>query len=121
MHEQTQAAARALIWDQTPSTEVYPGITRQTIVSGGATLTRYIYAPGCVFPVHQHPDEQITVVHSGEIEFTVNGAPLTLRAGAVALIPGNVPHGARVVAGETVVTDNYFPSANRAPLELRDS
>jgi quercetin dioxygenase-like cupin family protein len=96
----------------------YPGVTRQTVISSDATLTRYTYAPGCVFPVHQHPDAQITVVHSGVIEFDVAGEPVVLRAGQVALIPGGVSHGARVTGDDTVVTDNYFASARRAPLAV---
>ena len=47
------------------------------------------------------------------------GQRVTLRAGQIAIIPGNVPHGARVVAGDVVVTDNYFASAERAPLTVR--
>lgn len=112
--------ARALQWDAIEASEPYPGVMRQTVVTETATLTRYTYAPGCVFPTHQHPDEQVTVVHAGEIEFEVAGQRLTLRAGQVAVIPGNMPHGARVVAGDVVVTDNYFASANRAPLTVQE-
>ena len=107
---------RVVAWDDVPSTEVFVGIFRQAVVSTDATIVRYVYHPGCVFPEHRHPESQITVVHSGEIEFTVGGAPVTLRAGQVALIPGGMPHGARVITSEIVVTDNYIASADRAPL-----
>jgi quercetin dioxygenase-like cupin family protein len=113
--------SRLLRWTDIESTEVYPGIFRQAITSAESTLVRYTYHPGCVFPVHQHPEEQVTVVHSGEIEFTVAGRPLIVRAREVAVIPGGVPHGARVTAGEIVVTDNYIASANRTPLQIVDS
>jgi len=105
-------------WDEVQRTEVYPGIHRQTIVTCESTVTRYIYHPGCVFPMHQHPEEQVTIVHSGEIEFTVGGATVVLRAGQIAIIPGNLPHGARVTASKIVVTDNYIASANRTPLRM---
>ncbi|MCO5178180.1 MAG: cupin domain-containing protein [Thermomicrobiales bacterium] len=105
-----------IAWDDVPSTEVFAGIYRQAVVSDEATVVRYIYHPGCVFPEHRHPESQITIVHSGEIEFTVGGDVMTLRAGQVALIPGSTPHGARVIASELVVTDNYIASANRTPL-----
>lgn len=110
------AEQRVLDWDDVPAEEVFDGIFRQAIVTGDATVVRYVYHPGCVFPSHQHPEEQITVVHSGAIEFTVGGEVMTLRAGHVAVIPGGVPHGARVTGDEVVVTDNYIASANRAPL-----
>jgi quercetin dioxygenase-like cupin family protein len=111
-------SAQLVDWDSVERVFPYDGVTRQTIISADATLTRYTYAPGCVFPVHQHPDAQITVVHSGVIEFDVAGEQVVLRAGQVALIPGGVPHGARVSGAETVVTDNYFASARRAPLDV---
>lgn len=113
--------SRVVTWDDIAASEVYPGITRQEVVSNGSTLVRYTYLPGCAFPVHQHPEEQITVIHSGQIEFVVAGIMLVLHAGQVAVIPGGVPHGARVTANEIVVTDNYVASANRSPLSMSES
>ena len=81
------STAHIVEWDLVERAFPYEGVTRQTIISADATLTRYTYAPGCVFPVHQHPDAQITVVHSGVIEFDVAGKHVVLRAGQVALIP----------------------------------
>ncbi|HUG14671.1 MAG TPA: cupin domain-containing protein [Thermomicrobiales bacterium] len=106
------------LWNDVEPVEVFPGIFRQALVTEESTIVRYTYHPGCVFPVHQHPEEQVTLVHSGEIEFEVDGAPLTLRAGQIAVIPGRMPHGARVTAGEIVVTDNFIASARRSPLSF---
>lgn len=69
-------------------------------------MIRYVYQPGSVFPVHQHPEEQITIILSGSIDFTVDGALLTLAAGQCALIPGNTPHGASVSGSGIVETLN---------------
>jgi quercetin dioxygenase-like cupin family protein len=103
-------------WDDIPTEEVFPGIHRQLLVTAESTIVRYTYHPGCVFPVHQHREEQVTLVHSGVIDFEVAGLPVTLRAGQVAVIPGGTPHGARVSGPEIVVTDNYIASASRTPL-----
>jgi len=103
-------------WDEIPAEEVFDGIFRQAIVTESSTVVRYVYHPGCLFPVHSHPEEQITVVHSGEIEFTVDGEIVILKQGQVAVIPGGTPHGARVTGGDVVVTDNFIASANRTPL-----
>jgi quercetin dioxygenase-like cupin family protein len=113
--------AAVINWDEVEATELFPGVIRQAVVSATSTVVRYTYHPGCVFPVHQHPEEQITIVHTGEIAFEVDGQPVTLRAGQVAIIPGGVPHGARVLASETVITDNYIASANRTPLQFDGS
>lgn len=113
--------ARVVNWDAIEAIEVFPGVIRQALTTATSTVVRYTYHPGCVFPVHQHPEEQVTIVHTGEIEFEVAGEPVMLRAGQIAVIPGGIPHGARVTASETVVTDNYIASANRTPLQFEGS
>ncbi len=113
--------AQIINWDAIDEDEIYTGVTRQKLTTETSTVVRYTYHPGCVFPVHQHPEEQVTIVHSGAIEFEVGGEVVVLKAGQVAIIPGGVPHGARVTAGETVVTDNYIASANRTPLQFEES
>jgi quercetin dioxygenase-like cupin family protein len=42
------------------------------------------------------PQDQITSVATGEIDFIVAGEPVTLRAGQTAALPGDRPHAARV-------------------------
>lgn len=108
-------------WKDIPEEEVFPGIFRQALVTASSTIVRYVYHPGCDFPVHSHPEEQITIVHSGEIEFSVDGQKVILREGQVAVIPGGTPHGARVLADEVVVTDNFIASANRTPIAFDQS
>lgn len=105
-------------WDEIESVEVYPGIFRQSLSTPESTIARYTYHPGCVFPLHRHAEEQVTIVQTGEIEFDVVGEKIVLRAGQIAVIPGDTPHGARVVRDEIVITDNYIASANRTPLEI---
>jgi quercetin dioxygenase-like cupin family protein len=95
-----------IAWESIPATEVYPGIARQVVNGARQTMVRYVYQPGSIFPIHGHPEEQITVVVSGEIEFTVAGETITLGAGQVAVIPAGIPHGARVVGDQPVETFN---------------
>jgi quercetin dioxygenase-like cupin family protein len=112
--------ATTTAWESVPAVEVLPGVTRQTVSGTSATVVRYSYAPGSVFPIHSHREEQITVVHSGRIVFTVEDDELELGAGQIAVIAGGVPHGARVIGEELVVTDNYIPSGQRAPLRIEE-
>src|SRR5262249_41948535 len=67
-------------WSQVPMETPLPGVSRQTIHGEKQTLVRYVYQPGSVFPTHHHPEEQVTIVLSGSIDFTVDGAPVTLSA-----------------------------------------
>lgn len=100
-------------WSELPPETVFPGITRQTLHGARQTLVRYVYQPGAVFPVHQHPEEQITVVVSGRIRFEIAGNVVELGPGEAAVIPPDVPHGA-VVVGEVVVETFNTLSPRRA-------
>ena len=113
--------ASVTTWESVPAVEVYPGVTRQTVSGASATVVRYSYAPGSVFPMHSHHEEQVTIIHAGRIIFTVAEDELELGAGQIAVIAGGVPHGARVVGDELVVTDKYIPSGQRAPLRIEES
>ena len=103
-------------WQDVPADETLPGIVRQSVSGESFTVVRYTYQPGSVFPAHSHPEEQLTIVHSGEIEFTVGGETVLLREGMLAVIPPGVPHGARVIGDTPVVSDNYIASAQRLGL-----
>ncbi len=103
-------------WKDVPIEDVFEGIARQTVAGESFTLVRYTYQPGSVFPEHSHPEEQFTIVHSGAIEFTVGGETLLLKEGMFATIPPGVPHGARIIGDQAVVTDNYIASATRTGL-----
>lgn len=107
----------AIDWNVVPIEHPLVGVARQTVHGAHQTLVRYVYQPGCVFPIHNHPEEQITIVLSGTIDFTVDGVPLTLSAGECALIPANVPHGATVTGSEVVTTLNTMsPRRSAAPM-----
>lgn len=103
-------------WSAIEAEEVYPGITRQVIHGTRQTMVRYVYAPGSVFPQHQHPQEQITTVLTGQIEFDIAGQRTVFGPGDTGVIPGDTPHGARVVGDETVETINSLsPRRDQSP------
>jgi quercetin dioxygenase-like cupin family protein len=85
--------------------EPHPGVHRRTFDSEGATVTQYSFEPSARFPLHQHPQEQITIVQRGALEFTIGDELHELTAGGWSVVPGNVPHsiqagadGAEIVA-----------------------
>jgi quercetin dioxygenase-like cupin family protein len=106
-----------IAWRNVPVEEVLDGVTRRRHSGETFTIVRYTYQPGSVFPVHAHPEEQLTIVHSGAIEFQVDGQPVRLEAGMFAVIPGGIPHGARVIGNEAVVSDNYIAAGARTELQ----
>ncbi len=104
-------------WSEVPIEVVMPGVARQTVHGSRQTMVRYVYSPGSVFPVHSHPEEQCTIVISGRIRFDIDGVQTELGPGGIVVIPGNVPHGARVIGNETVESFNALsPRRAASPL-----
>jgi quercetin dioxygenase-like cupin family protein len=106
-------------WHDVPAEPVLPGVERRVIHGERQTMVRYLYAPGSVFPVHAHPQEQITLVIRGHIRFDLNGDSFVLGPGEVAIIPGGVPHRAEVVGDGEVETYNAL-SPRREDAPFRD-
>jgi quercetin dioxygenase-like cupin family protein len=80
-------------FDALPAKEPYPGLRRRTFDSAGATVNEYSFEPGASFPLHRHPQEQITVVLDGEVEMTIAGSASPLSAGAWSVVGPGVEHG----------------------------
>lgn len=109
-----EAAPRTIEWSQEEFTEVRPGILGSTVHTPQLTVTMYRYRQGSRWEEHEHPQDQVTTVLSGTIEFTVDGAPVTMTAGQTAVLPGGVRHEAAVLEGD-VVTLNVFTRREQAP------
>jgi quercetin dioxygenase-like cupin family protein len=109
-------------WSAIDAETVMDGVTRQTVHGERQTMVRYVYAPGAVFPVHSHPEEQCTIVISGRIRFEVNGESIELGPGGVLMIPSGVPHGARVIGDDAVESFNSLsPRRMTGPKPLQRS
>jgi quercetin dioxygenase-like cupin family protein len=75
--------------------EPYPGLERRTFDAIGATVNEYRFQPGARFPVHTHPQEQITLVEEGEVEMTIGDEVEVIAAGGWSVVGPEVPHGIR--------------------------
>jgi quercetin dioxygenase-like cupin family protein len=80
-------------FDQLPAESPYVGIDRRVLTTAEATVQLYRFAPGATFPIHDHAQEQITLVIEGEIAFSAGGDRHELSAGAWSVVPRGVPHG----------------------------
>jgi len=84
-------------FDEIDAETPYDGIDRRVLTTSKATVQEYRFEPGASFPIHDHPQEQITVVLDGAVSFSADGERRDLRAGEWSVVPGDVPHG--VTAG----------------------
>ena len=83
-------------WSELTFSEVRPGIWGATVHTPQLTVTYYRYEAGSFWEEHQHPQDQVTSVVEGEIDFVVAGQPVHLVSGQLAALPGGVPHSAQV-------------------------
>ncbi|MEA2321861.1 MAG: hypothetical protein QOD81_1711 [Solirubrobacteraceae bacterium] len=81
-----------------PTEEPYPGVRRSAFSSRRATVTTYWFEPGARFPIHRHPEEQVTLIQEGDVEFSVGDEVRALSAGAWSVVAGDVEHGIRAGA-----------------------
>jgi quercetin dioxygenase-like cupin family protein len=105
---------QTITWEEQEFTEVRPGIEGATVHTPQLTAVLYRYAPGSSWEEHQHPQDQITSVICGSVDFVVAGVPIRLTPGQLAALPGGVPHSA-TVADRGAVTLNVFTHRERPP------
>jgi quercetin dioxygenase-like cupin family protein len=101
-------------WGEQEFTEVRPGIFGATVHTPQLTATLYRYGPGTSWEEHQHPQDQITTVLEGVVDFVVAGEPVRLEAGQLAALPGGTPHSATVRA-PGAVSLNVFTHREAPP------
>jgi quercetin dioxygenase-like cupin family protein len=83
-------------WAEQPFTEVRPRIFGATVHTPQLTATLYRYGGGTSWEEHSHPQDQVTIVLEGVVDFVVDGAPVRLTTGQLATLPGGTPHSATV-------------------------
>ena len=73
-----------------------PGVVRRTLAWGEKMmLCEFTVDAGVIIPMHSHPHEQLGMVQSGRVQFTVAGDVWIAAAGDSYAIPGNIEHEAK--------------------------
>lgn len=95
--------------DEVPPThDVAPGWDGRFVHTQNLTVARWIVSAGTKLPAHAHPNEQITIVLSGEFEFRI-GETITLAGvGCIAVVPGGVEHSG-VAVSDCELMDVFYP------------
>jgi len=74
------------------SKKLFPGFKAKVIHTDKMTLAYVDIESGAELPEHNHHNEQVVNVLSGELELVVEGVPHVLTPGVVFVIPPNVKH-----------------------------
>jgi len=70
------------------------------MVTGQNALLSFIQnPPGCVFPLHSHPSEQILIILEGEEDHICGEERFLIKPGEICIHPPNVIHGGETKTG----------------------
>jgi len=74
--------------------------SKSRLLAGKNILVSFIEnPPGCVFPLHSHPSEQILIILEGGEEHICGDEKFFMKAGDVCIHPPNVEHGGTTKTG----------------------
>ena len=97
-----------LRWSEIKEEKLNDKITRKLAVGQNEMVGRLWLAKGAAVPPHKHVSEQITMVMSGALKFTIGGKDITVREGEVLVIPPNVVHSALALEDSDDI-DSFSP------------
>lgn len=84
-------------------------VKREILSSDGSLMLVKVHlAEGFVGDMDQHPEEQISYIEKGKVEFEVNGEKRILVEGDKQYIPSNMVHQVKVLE-ECVILDIFTP------------
>jgi quercetin dioxygenase-like cupin family protein len=79
-------------------------VTTETVMTNFVT-----FEPDTPAPMHHHVEQQIAIVLSGELSFTVGDESRVMHAGDCVVIPPHVPHGGVAGPQGCTVVDVFTP------------
>ncbi len=89
--------------------QIFPGVTIRTAAGRAMMLSMVNFEPEAVVTDHSHPHEQMGVLISGRLEFTIGDVTRILGPGDQWRIPGGVPHEVKALDEPAVALDVFHP------------
>jgi quercetin dioxygenase-like cupin family protein len=95
--------------DDLDALTVGPGLQFRPVTTDTVMTNFVSFEPNVPAPMHHHVEQQIAVVLSGELTFTVGDETKVMRAGDCVVIPPNVRHGGAAGPEGCEVLDVFSP------------
>jgi quercetin dioxygenase-like cupin family protein len=95
-------------WNTVAEEHLNPRVSRKMIHSEKLTVARISIQKYAIIPEHQHPNEQISMVERGSLEFRFGGEKKVVKAGEMMVIPSDVPHAIEALE-DSVALDVFAP------------
>jgi quercetin dioxygenase-like cupin family protein len=93
-------------WSEVEEEKPIALLTRRKVTGDQMLLAKIHLAKGCKVDLHSHESEQMGVVLSGHLRWTLGGdSPRTvdIRGGETIHLPANVPHGVEALEDSDVI------------------
>ena len=91
--EPSDALAHFVHVDDLDPLIVVPGLEFRPVTTDTVMTNFVSFEPGAPAPTHHHVEQQIAIILSGELTFTVGDETKVMHAGDCVVIPPNVRHG----------------------------
>lgn len=78
-------------------------VSRTLVDRPAGTVTAFAFAAGQGLSEHSAPYDALVQVTAGSITITIGGTPQEVPAGAMILMPANIPHALRTEADATML------------------
>ncbi|HEY4215597.1 MAG TPA: cupin domain-containing protein [Gemmatimonadaceae bacterium] len=95
-------------WDDIVPEQITPAISRRYVTGDGVTIARFELTRGGVVPMHSHPNEQLSYVLSGTLEYRFADRVFVAGAGEMLQIPNGLAHEVTALE-DTIVVDVFEP------------
>ena len=92
-----------------PPRTLASGVTARIAAGEKMMLSLVTLAPDAIVPTHSHPHEQMGMLVSGTMEFTIEGETRVITGNGLYFVPGGVPHAAKAGPGGAVALDAFSP------------
>ena len=107
--ETSDAAARFVRVDELDPLIVLPGLEFRPVTTDTVMTNFVSFEPDADAPAHHHDEQQIAIVLSGELTFTVGEETRVMHAGDCVVIPPRVEHGGVAGPEGCEVLDVFTP------------